>query len=499
MEYFLESLPLVFTPMTILLAVVGIIAGIIIGALPGLSSTMGVALFIPVTYTMEPATGLVFLAAVYMASVYGGSISAILIQTPGTPSAVITALDGYELTKQGRGGEALSMSVISSTVGGLVSVVALMFLAPPLAKVVIAFGSAEMFLLAILGLTIIVSLSKDSLTKGMMVGLFGMLLSIVGTDTLTGQDRYTMGIMQLYGGIDSVAAVIGMYSASQVFKLAAQKRKTIQYDIGDSISQLKPVSLKVVAKNWFNMIRSGAIGTYVGILPGAGVSIASALAYNTARSASRNPEEYGNGSLEGLAASEAANNGVVGGSLIPLLTLGIPGNTVSAVFLGGLIIHGMRPGPQLFTEHGAVTYALFVGLFVSTLIMMVVGLAGSKLFARISVVPTNMIVPIILALCVFGSYSISNNIFNVYIMLVFGFIGYALGELEFFQAPFVLGMVLGPIAEQEFRRALMISKGDYSIFVGSPIAIFLVVAIIFFLLYPLVGDKVKNMFPKKSA
>lgn len=499
MEYFLESLPLVFTPMTILLAVVGIVAGIIIGALPGLSSTMGVALFIPVTYTMEPATGLVFLAAVYMASVYGGSISAILIQTPGTPSAVITALDGYELTKQGRSGEALSMSVISSTVGGLVSVIALMFLAPPLAKVVIAFGSAEMFLLAILGLTIIVSLSKDSLTKGMMVGLFGMLLSVVGTDTLTGQDRYTMGIMQLYGGIDSVAAVIGMYSASQVFKLAAQKRKTIQYDIGDSISQLKPVSLKVIAKNWFNMIRSGVIGTYVGILPGAGVSIASALAYNTARSASRSPEEYGNGSLEGLAASEAANNGVVGGSLIPLLTLGIPGNTVSAVFLGGLIIHGMRPGPQLFTEHGAVTYALFVGLFVSTLIMMVVGLAGSKLFARISIVPTNMIVPIILALCVFGSYSISNNIFNVYIMLAFGFIGYALGELEFFQAPFVLGMVLGPIAEQEFRRALMISKGDYSIFVGSPIAIFLVVAIIFFLLYPLVGDKVKNMFSKKSA
>ena len=408
MEYFLESLPLVFTPMTILLAVVGIVAGIIIGALPGLSSTMGVALFIPVTYTMEPATGLVFLAAVYMASVYGGSISAILIQTPGTPSAVITALDGYELTKQGRSGEALSMSVISSTVGGLVSVVALMFLAPPLAKAVIAFGSAEMFLLAILGLTIIVSLSKDSLTKGMMVGLFGMLLSVVGTDTLTGQDRYTMGIMQLYGGIDSVAAVIGMYSASQVFKLAAQKRRTIQYDIGDSISQLKPVSLKVIAKNWFNMIRSGVIGTYVGILPGAGVSIASALAYNTARSASRSPEEYGNGSLEGLAASEAANNGVVGGSLIPLLTLGIPGNTVSAVFLGGLIIHGMRPGPQLFKEHGAVTYALFVGLFLATLIVMVVGLAGSKLFARISIVPTNMIVPIILALCVFGSYSISN-------------------------------------------------------------------------------------------
>lgn len=499
MEYFLAALPLAFAPMTLLLAVFGVIAGIIIGALPGLSSTMGVALFIPVTYTMEPATGLVFLAAVYMASVYGGSISAILIQTPGTPSAVITALDGYELTKQGRSGEALSMSVIASTVGGLVSVIALMFLSPLLAQVVVAFGSAEMFLLAILGLTIIVSLSKDSLVKGMMVGVFGMLISVVGIDTLTGQDRYTMGVMELYGGINSVAAVIGMYSASQVFKLAAQKRKTIQYDIGDSISQLKPASLKTVGKNMFNMLRSGVIGTYVGILPGAGVSIASALAYNTARSTSKEPDQYGKGSLEGLAASEAANNGVVGGSLIPLLTLGIPGNTVSAVFLGGLIIHGMRPGPRLFTEHGAVTYALFIGLFISTLIMLGVGLGGSKIFARISVVPTNMIVPIILALCVFGSYSISNNIFNVYIMLIFGFIGYALGELEFFQAPFVLGMVLGPIAEQEFRRALMISKGDYSVFVGSPIAVFLVLAILFFLLYPIFGDSIKGLFRKKSA
>ena len=499
MEYFLGAIPLVFNPMTILLAILGIVAGIIIGALPGLSSTMGVALFIPVTYTMEPATGLVFLAAVYMSSVYGGSISAILIQTPGTPSAVITALDGYELTKQGRSGEALSMSIISSTMGGLVSVLALMFLAPPLAKMVIAFGSAEMFLLAVLGLTIIVSLSKDSLVKGMMVGVFGMLISVVGTDTMTGQDRYTMGIMELYGGINSVATVIGMYSASQVFKLAAQKRKTIQYDIGDSISQLKPVGLKVVLKNIFNMIRSGIIGTYVGILPGAGVSIASALAYNTARSASKKPEEYGNGSLEGLAASEAANNGVVGGSLIPLLTLGIPGNTVSAVFLGGLIIHGMRPGPRLFTDYGDVTYALFIGLFVATLIMLAIGLAGSKIFARISVVPTNLIVPIILALCVFGSYSISNNLFNVYIMLAFGFIGYILGELEFFQAPFVLGMVLGPIAEQEFRRALMISKGSYSIFVGSPIAVFLVLAILFFLLYPLFGDKLRALLHKKHA
>lgn len=492
MEYFFNALPLVFNFSALAISLLGVVLGIIIGALPGLSSTMGVALFIPVTYMMKPSTGLVFLGAIYMASTYGGSISAILINTPGTPSAVITALDGFELTKQGKGGEALSMATIASGIGGIISVFALMFISPPLSKLVIKFGAAEMFLLSILGLTIIVSLSKDSLVKGLMVGLFGMLVSVIGIDGITGEYRYTYDILSLFGGVNTVATVIGVYSTSQVFKLAAQKRSTIQYEYDES-TKLNLVSIKDVLRNSFNFVRSGIIGTIIGILPGAGVSIASALAYNASKSTSKHPETYGEGSIDGLAASECANNGVVGGSLVPLLTLGIPGNTVSAVFLGGLIIHGLQPGPQLFTKHGDIAYALFIGLFVATIVMTIVGLSGAKIFAKISVMPTNVIAPIIMALCVIGAFSISNNSFNIYVMFFFGLLGLAMSELNFFQAPFVLGLVLGPITEQEFRRVLLISKGDYGVFVSSPISIMLVVSIIAFLVYPYIREyKLKN-------
>ncbi len=491
MENFVQAIPLVFNFSTLLIALVGVILGIIIGALPGLSSTMGVALFIPVTYIMSPSTGLVFLGAIYMASTYGGSISAILLNTPGTPSAIITAIDGYELTKKGKSGEAISIATIASFFGGIISVLALIFVSPPLAKLVIQFGSVEMFLLSILGLTIIVSLSKDSLLKGLIAGFLGMLVSVIGIDTLTAEYRYTYNILSLFGGVSIIATVIGVYSTSQVFRLAAQLRTTIQYSYDES-QKLSIIPMKLVIKNIFNFFRSGIIGTLVGILPGAGMSIAAALAYNTAKSASKNPEEYGEGSIEGLAASEASNNGVVGGSLVPLLTLGIPGNTVSAIFLGGLMIHGLQPGPQLFAEHGHITFALFIGLLVSTFLMMIVGISGARIFGKISVLPTNILAPIIMTLCVIGAFSISNNIFNVYVMFFFGLVGLAMSELGFFQAPFALGLVLGPITEQEFRRALLISRGDYSVFFSSPIAIILIALIVIFLVYPMLRERFKK-------
>lgn len=483
----------VFSINTLLFMVFGVVIGVVIGALPGLSSTMGVALFIPVTYSMEPSTGLVFLAAIYMASTYGGSISAILIHTPGTPAAIITALDGYELTKQGKSGEALSMATIASFFGGIVSVLALMIVAPPLSKLVIEFGSAEMFLLAVLGLTIIVSLSKGSMIKGLIVGLSGVLLATIGIDSLTGAYRFTFDKMELFGGLPIVPTVIGVYSASQVFVLASQKRETIQYDFDmEEITKSKMVSFKDIKSNFFNIIRGGIIGTIVGIVPGAGMSIASALSYNTAKSSSKKPEEFGKGSLEGVAASESANNGVVGGSLVPLLTLGIPGNSVSAIFLGGLIIHGLRPGPQLFTKYGEITYTLFIGLFVATIIMLVVGLVGARYFGKIATVPTNIIAPIIMALCVIGAYAIRNNLFDVKLMFFFGIIGFAMAVLKFFQAPFVLGLILGPLAESEFRRALMISKGNYGYLFSSGISKFLVFLIILFLVLPFIQERLKQ-------
>lgn len=487
MEYIIDALPAVFNIEALLMSCAGVVLGILIGSLPGLSSTMGVALFIPVTYGMNPATGLIFLGAIYMASTYGGSISAILIKTPGTPSAVITAIDGYELTKQGRSGEALSTSIISSTIGGLISCFALLFLAPPLAKLVTSFGSPEMFLLSILGLTIIVGLSKKSITKGLIAGIFGMLMSVIGIDSLTGEYRYTFNLVELFGGLSTVAVVIGVFSASQVFNLSSQKRTTIQYEL-DIKEKLNMVSFKFIVDNLWNMIRSGIIGTLVGILPGAGVSIASALSYNMAKNSSKTPDLFGEGSLEGVAASEAGNNGVVGGSLIPLLTLGIPGNAVSAVFLGGLVIHGMRPGPQLFTKYGEITYALFIGLIVATLIMCFVGLFAGRYFAKVSIVPTNILGPIIMTLCVIGSYAVSNSMFNIYTMFIFGLIGFGMNELGYFPASFILGLVLGPIAESEFRRSLILSKGNYSIFLSSPICIGLVIAILFFVFYPYFKD-----------
>lgn len=492
MEYILQALMTVFSLKGILMSLAGVVLGILIGSLPGLSSTMGVALFIPVTYGMDPGVGLIFLAAIYMASTYGGSISAILIKTPGTPSAVITAIDGYELTKQGKSGEALSTSVIASTVGGIISCVALIFLSPPLAKLVTSFGAPEMFLLSILGLTIIVGLSKGSIVKGLIAGIFGMLISVVGIDTITGEYRYTFGIVELFGGFSTVAVVIGVFSASQVFNLSSQKRTTIQYDL-DIDKKMKMVSPKFIKDNLWNMIRSGIIGTLVGILPGAGVSIASAISYNTAKNTSKTPELFGEGSLEGVAASEAGNNAVVGGSLIPLLTLGIPGNAVSAVFLGGLVIHGMRPGPELFTKYGTITYSLFIGLIIATLIMCVVGLFAGKYFAKVSIVPTNILGPIIMTLCVVGSYAVSNSVFNIYTMFLFGLLGFGMSEVGYFPASFILGLVLGPIAESEFRRALIISKGSYSIFLSSPICIALSMLIVVFLFFPYV----KKVFSKK--
>lgn len=483
LNYILSAIPLIFNPLTLAITLFGVIVGIAIGSLPGLSSTMGVALFIPVTYGMEPAQGLILLGAIYMASTYGGSISAILIKTPGTPSAVITAIDGYELTKQGKAGEALSMATIASTVGGIISCFSLLFLSPPLARMVISFGSPEMFLLSLLGLTIIVGLSKKSITKGLIAGVLGMLISVVGIDSITGEYRYTFNIVELFGGVSTVAVVIGVFSASQVFNLSAQKRSTIQYEFDKNV-KMKLVSTSDIKNNIINMLRSGIIGTLVGILPGAGVSIASALSYNAARSASKNPDLYGEGSLEAVAASEAGNNGVVGGSLIPLLTLGIPGNAVSAVFLGGLVIHGLRPGPQLFAQHGEITYGLFIGLIVATIMMCIVGIIAAKYFAKISTVPTNILGPVIMTLCVIGAFAVSNSLFNVYIMFVFGLLGFVMAELDYFPASFILGLVLGPIAESEFRRSLLLSKGSYSIFFSSPISIGLVIAILFFIFYP---------------
>lgn len=488
MEFIFSALLLVLTPMNLFIAFAGTVLGIVIGALPGLTSTMGVALFIPVTFSMSPETGLIFLAAIYCASTYGGSISAILIQTPGTPAAIITAIDGYEMTKQGQGGKALAMATFASFVGGIISATALLLIAPPLSKIVLSFGPSEIFFLALFGLTIIVGLSKGSMVKGLMSGVLGILLATVGVDGLTGTYRYTYGQMALFEGIPIVPAVIGLFSAAQVFVLAEQRRATIQYENITKVDSTW-INLSDVKNLWSNLIRSSVIGTIVGIIPGAGMSIASAMAYNEAKRFSKDPEKFGTGSIEGVAASEAANNGVTGGSLVPLLTLGIPGNAVSAIFLGGLLIHGLKPGMTLFTKHGEIAYALLLGIFVANIFMFLLGSLAAKHFAKVATFPTSVIAPIIMSLCVIGSYAIRNNVFDVVLMLAFGFMGFYMKKTGFSLASFVLGLILGPMVEAELRRALMLSGGSFFPLLQRPLSLLFFVLIVLSIAGPLLKEQ----------
>ena len=471
------------SPTNLMFCFLGTIVGVVIGALPGFTSTMGVALFIPFTYSMHPATGMIFLVSIYCASTYGGSISAILINTPGTPSAVITTIDGYEMTKNGEGGRALAMAVFSSLVGGIVSALALLLIAPPLARLVLLFGPVEVFYLALFGLSVIVGFSKGSLVKGLISGVAGLLLATVGVDTISGVYRYTFDNVSLFEGIPIVPMVIGLFSTCQVFSLGEQKRTTIVHDIATFSDSSMPRASDI-KDNWFNMLRSSVIGTVVGIIPAAGMSIACAIAYNEAKRASKNPEKFGHGSIEGVIASEAANNGVTGGSLVPLLTLGIPGNTVSAIFLGGLLIHGLRPGLQLFTKYADISYTLLLGLFVANIMMFVVGLFAAKKVAKITKASTDMLAPVIMILCVVGSYAIRNNLFDVGVMLMAGIVGYLMKRWGYSTPSMILGVILGPMAEGEFRRAVMLSKGNWTYFCSSPVSIVLLVLIIVTLVGP---------------
>lgn len=493
MEQIFSALLSAFAPANLLILIVGVTMGIIIGALPGFNASMGVALTIPLTFGFEPETGLILLASIYAGAIYGGSITSILLHTPGEPGSVITAIDGYQMTKKGLAGKALGMAAFASWIGGTISGVALMVMAPPLSKLTLLFGPAEMFFLAILGLTIIIGISKKSLVKGLMSGAIGILLATVGSDGLTGAYRYTFDQVALFEGVPLVSAVIGLFSMSQVFSLAEQKSGTIQMENVTITRESLIPTREDIKKCWRTIIRSGLIGTAIGVIPGPGMSIASAFSWNEARRKSANPDNFGQGEVEGVAASEAGNNGVVGGSLIPLLTLGIPGNAVSAIFLGGLLIHGLRPGAELFTKNAHITYTLFWGFLLANFVMMVIGLAGTRIFAKMALVPIYILVPLIFVLSSVGSFASRNLIFDVGVMIFFGLVAYFLEKLDFDLVPIVLGLILGPMAEAELRRALMLSHGEFLPILMRPIPLILTLIIF----YSLFGARIKTYFQSK--
>ena len=481
------------TPMNLLMMAAGVALGITIGCLPGLSAAMGVALMLPLTYTMQPETGLIVLGAIYCGAIFGGSISAILIHTPGTPASAATAIEGYQMTLQGKAGKALFTACWSSFWGGLLSCISLYFFAPALAKLTLKFMSAEYFWLSIFGLTIIAGVSGKSLTKGLMSGALGLLLSTIGLDPITGTKRFMFGQAFLAEGINTTCALIGLFSMSQVFVLAEKKiverARAAKFTDKMSLSKAERRQIRPT------ILRSWIIGNLIGILPGAGASIACFLGYNTSKQFSKHKEAFGHGSIEGVAGSEAANNAVTGGSLIPTLTLGIPGESVTAVLMGGLIIQGLTPGPELFGKYAPMTYTFFAGFVLVQFFMLGIGLLGCRGFAQISRLSDAILIPCVTVLCFVGSFAIHKNIADVVVMLIFGVIGYLMRKFDLNTAAVVLALILGPIGEKGLRNALRISGGNIGILFSSTVCWVLIALCVFGVCSPILMARME----KKSA
>lgn len=485
------------SPMNLLLMIVATAVGVTIGCLPGLSAAMGVALLLPVTFGMDPATGLIILGGIYCGAIFGGSISAILIHTPGTPASAATAIEGYQLTLKGQAAKALTVACFASFCGGLLSCISLYFFAPPLAQLAMKFKSPEYFWLSLFGLTIIAGVSSKSMLKGLMSGVLGLLISTVGMDPMEGVPRFMFGQDTLYNGVDVTCALIGLFSMSQILMLA--EKKITARPQATEFKHHFAMSRREVKKITPTIFRSWIIGNIIGILPGAGASIACFIGYNEARRFSKEKDQFGKGSIEGVAGSEAANNAVTGGSLIPMLTLGIPGESVTAVLMGGLIIHGLQPGPELFTTYASMTYTFFAGFVLVQFAMLAIGMGGAKGFAQISRLSDAILIPSIFLLCVVGSYAIHNNVVEVVIMLIFGIIGYLVRKFDLNATAVVLGMILGPIGERGLRRSLMLNDGDPSILFSTPLCWVLIALCIFGLLSPIMMDRMEKKMREKSG
>ena len=470
----------------ILVIIVGIGIGYFVGAMPGLTSTVGVALMIPFTFGLSPETGLILLVTVYMSTMYGGSIPAILINTPGTPAAACTAIEGYPLTQQGKAAMALGTSMIACAIGSLLGTLALMFFSVPMAHYGLKFGPSENFAMGIFGLTVVGSLSGKSWIKGLIVALAGLLLTTIGTDPVSGHPRYVFSFYVL-DGIEFIPALIGLFAISEVFVMFEQCEKThrlIQKAKG------KLPSWTEIWKLLPTILRSTGIGYFIGMIPGEGGAIASFISYGSARKRSKNPDLYGNGSLEGIAAAESSNNAAVAGALVPTLTLGIPGSSSTAVLLGGLLINGLVPGPFLFIDHAPVVYSLFVSLLVSMPLMFCVGYFGIPLWVNVVQTPINILAPIVLLISVLGSFALTNSMVSVWTALIFGIMGYILKKTKYPVTPMVLALVLGKLIESNFRRSLLISQGSFSIFFTRPITLTLLVLSVLSILAPYLMDKI---------
>ncbi|NWO09175.1 C4-dicarboxylate ABC transporter permease [Chromohalobacter salexigens] len=463
MDMLLEALFSILTLEGLVTILCGVTAGLFIGALPGLTATMALAVLLPFTFTMSPLQGLMALGAVYMGAIYGGAFTAILINTPGTPSSIATTFDGYPMARQGRAYEALAAATIASVVGGIIGVTFLLLLAPPLARLAVVFGPAEMFWVALLGLTLVASLSSGSLLKGLLGGCIGMLLSTIGVSPIGGETRFIFGIPALQGGIELIVALIGLFVVPELISMAAQGRGALPESgklQGGAGSAIMRMGRHIFGKP-INLIRSCIIGQIIAIIPGAGGNVTSLVAYNEARRFSKDPSSFGKGNVDGVIASESSNNVMVAGSMVPLLTLGIPGAPPDAIILGVLLMHGLRPGLDLFTETGVLTNGFILSMGFAAMFLLPVGLLGGRLIHRVVVkTPFYFLLPSIAMVTILGTYALRNSMTDVFIMLLLGSVGYFLRLVGIQAAPIVLGMILGVIAEKGYVQTMLVAVVD---------------------------------------
>lgn len=475
----------------LLFALVGVIIGTAVGVLPGIGPMSGVALLIPVTATITAGlpteaaatSSIILLAGVYYGAMYGGSTTSILLNTPGESSSVVTTLDGYQMAKQGRAGSALSIAAIGSFCAGVVALLGLILLANPLSKLALKFGPAEYFSLMLLGLAAVSGLAGRSITKALIMTVLGLMLGTVGIDAVSGIERFTFGQPMLFSGIEFLTIAVGLFALGEVFKTILEKE--------EEDGQLAKINRVLPTKQDLKdsavpIARGSLLGFFIGVLPGAGATLASFFSYITEKKFSKTPEQFGKGHIAGVAGPESANNAASGGAMIPLLTLGIPGSGTTAILMGALIMYNIQPGPLLFDEHPQVAWGLIASMFIGNLMLLALNMPLVRIFAKIIETPKKYLLPIIIAISIFGVYAVQFATFDLFLLVACGVLGYLFAKNDYPVAPLVLALVLGPMIENNMRRALTISNGDFSIFITKPLSLLFLVISISWLLIPLI-------------
>ena len=479
------------TPINLWYTFIGVFLGTIIGVLPGIGPSAGIALLIPVTFGMNPTSALIMMCGIYYGTKYGGSTTAILIRTPGEAASVMTSIDGYEMAKKGRAGAALAVSAIGSFIAGTLGVVGLTVFAVPLSSMALKFGPAEYFTLMLFAMTAVSTLTGKSAAKGLLATILGLMIATIGIDLQSGQARYTMGVPEFQDGVGFVVVVVGLFAVAEVFRGLEDIYK------GTGAKAMKITGpLWLTKEEWLRSIgpiwRGGVIGFIIGVLPGAGGTIASIMSYTTEKRLSKHPEEFGHGAIEGVAGPEAANNSDTAGAMVPLLTLGIPGGGATAVLMGAFIMYGIQPGPLLFQNRPDLVWGLINSMYIGNIMLLILNLPLIGIFVQLLKIPSGILYPLIIAISVIGAYAINGSMIDLYLILLFGVIGYVFDKIDIPVAPLVLSLVLGGMMEQSFRQAMTISGGNPKIFFGSAITITLVVMSVISILLPFILPMIKK-------